>query len=280
MKRLLFLAAALCMLASCSSDSDESSREPEPTTVTFTFSPYDVEPMTRASISIADMVTHLDVWISDETTTTDLHQTSSDSNFGSLSVTLDKTKTYTLTAVAHKCTGNATLTDGIIAFPDDNVTLSMVYTTEFTPATSTTLNCLMTRIVGLFRLEVADVIPDEVYIMTFDFGDCFTRWDVNTSTGENAAPRSKSFVNFSRNDEGKANFTFHFIPTDLISTDTYDVTVTALRQNNSVIKSRTFTGVPIKAGYRTTYHGQFFTDQSVSASFAVEDWNDFNAVNF
>ena len=109
----------------------------EKDTVTIAFSPYTQTPMesrTRAVTSIAGIVTHLDVWITTGTTTIDFHQTSTDADFGTITAVLDKTKTYTIQAVAHKCDGNATLADGVISFPDDKVTHSMVYSNTFTPS--------------------------------------------------------------------------------------------------------------------------------------------------
>ena len=165
------------VLAACSSDEELKN---EKTTVTINFSPYNVEPMTRAAVSIADVVTKLDVWITDGTTTTDLHQSSSDDGFGSLAVTLDKTKTYTLYAVAHKCTSAATLADGVISFPDDKVTHSMFYTTTFSPATTTNLSCLMQRIVADFRLEITDDIPADCKSFQFTINGVYDRWNVTT----------------------------------------------------------------------------------------------------
>ena len=46
------------------------------------------------------------------------------------------------------------------------------------------------------------------------------------------------------------------------------------------IQTKTFTDVPMRNGYKTIYHGQFFTDQDASAVFTVDDWNEYDAVTF
>ena len=93
MKKLLLLMAAAVMTVACTNESSTTSREAEPADVTLTFSPYEMERIdTRAATSIADFCTHLDVWIVDGENTIDMHQTTSDADFGTLSVTLDKTK--------------------------------------------------------------------------------------------------------------------------------------------------------------------------------------------
>ena len=142
MKKLLFMALAALWLVGCS-EAEQTEQSDELTKVSLSFSPYEQSEMartTRAATSIASVVNHLDVWIYESgSEVTAIHQTSSDADFGTLSVTLDKTKTYTLYAVGHKADG-ATLSDGVISFTDDKVTHSMFYTTTFSPATTTSLS--------------------------------------------------------------------------------------------------------------------------------------------
>ena len=144
MKKLLLSAMLLAglVIVGCQKEELEvTNLEPttetpswEKDTVTIAFSPYTQTPMesrTRAVTSIAGIVTHLDVWITTGTTTIDFHQTSTDADFGTITAVLDKTKTYTINAVAHKCDGDATLSDGVISFPDDKVTHAMLYSNTF-----------------------------------------------------------------------------------------------------------------------------------------------------
>ena len=149
MKKMIFAAIAGMLLAGCSSDNMEEQGEE---TVTLRFSGFQVETesMTRATSAIGDYVTKLDVWIYESgSEVSATHQSSGDAGFGSLSLTLNKTKTYTLYAVAHKANGAATLADGVITWPDDKVTHSFFYSTTFTPATDTDMNCVMNRIVAM-----------------------------------------------------------------------------------------------------------------------------------
>ena len=91
-RKFVFLAAAMAaMCVGCSSESDER-QVSEPTEVTLTFSPYEMSAMTRTATSIADFVTHLDVWITEGGNTTSVHQTTSDANFGTITVPLVSTR--------------------------------------------------------------------------------------------------------------------------------------------------------------------------------------------
>ena len=242
------------------------------TEVTLTFSPYEQTAMTRAATSIASVVTHLDVWITDGTTTTDLHQTSADADFGSLSVTLNKTKTYTLYAVGHRAEG-ATLSDGVISFTDDKVTHSMFYTTTFSPATTTSLSCLMNRIVADFRLEITDDFPDAVKKLRFTISDVYDRWSV--STGATHQLNRVSTINCNGT---SAIFNVYAIVTD--AQTTHDILVEALDENDDVVQSRTFADVPLRNDYKTNYRGTFFIDTPVTSGFTVDDWNEYDTVEF
>ena len=284
-KFFVFAAVAIVALTACENGMDEQNvpvmnQNDEQTEVTLTFNPYDMSAMTRAATSIEEVVTHLDVWLTEGTNTIDVHQTKDDDGFGSVSVTLNKTKTYTLTAVGHRASGQATLMDGVIAFPDEKVTHAMVYQTTFCPGTTASLNCEMTRIVGMFRFMGTDQVPQNAYTMRFSLGQSFTRWNVASSAGSNAIERTSTFNDFSRNNDGTMTFNLYIIPTNLTDTDEMDITVTALDESGDEIISKTFSDVTIKAGYKTTYHGEFFTTKGSSAGFTVNDWSEFDTVEY
>ena len=274
MKKCVFFALAAMVLTACSSDNGEEPRvkSEEFTEVVLTFSPYEQTAMTRSATSVATVVTHLDVWITDGTTTTDLHQTSGDAEFGSLSVTLDKTKTYTLYAVGHRADG-ATLSDGVISFTDDKVTHSMFYTTTFSPATTTELSCLMQRIVADFRLEITDDIPAACKSFRFTVNGIFDRW--NVATGGTHSLDRVSIISYNGS---SSVFNVYAITTD--TQTTHDITVTALDENDQEVQTRTFTNVPLRNGYKTTYRGTFFIDTPVTSGFTVDDWNEYETVDF
>ena len=272
---------AAIVLTACSSETDEPTAFNEQlSTVNLTFTPYEMTSMTRATTSIADFCTHLDVWITDGDNTQSYHQTSDDVQFGSISLSLNRLKTYTLTAVAHKCASDATLTDGIISFPDDKVTHSMVYTTTFTPSTTTTINCVMQRSVGWFRLEIADAVPSDVAKIVYTVPATYNRWNITTSTATNQLDRSGTINLTSTNPDGSANINLYVMPGSLTATDQYNITISAQTSSGEVVEERTFTSVPIRADYKTTYHGQFFVTESMTMTFTANDWNTFDTVEF
>lgn len=280
------LVAALAF-SSCSNEEETSNLQsqffnlqPQTTQVTLTFSPYEMSAMakTRAVTSIATLVTRLDVWLYESgSEVTAIHQSSTDDGFGSVAVTLDKTKTYTLYAVGHKATGAATLADGIISFPDDKVTHSMYYTTTFTPSETTSLSCLMNRIVSMFSFNTTDAVPEDATKMQITMNGVYDRWSV-TSGAAHQLDRTVTFENFSTRNDGTVTFNLYAIVTD--AQTLHDVTVTALTSSDAVVQTRTFTDVPLRNGYKTTYQGVYFTDTETTATFTVADWNEYDVVNF
>ena len=275
-------ASAIILLTACSSQDGEdfnvqSSMFNETTEVTMTFSPYDVEPMTRTATSIAEVVTRLDVWLVEGGNVIDIHQSSSDDGFGSVNVTLNKTKTYTLYAVGHKAAGAATLADGVISFPDDKVTHSMYYTQTFSPATTTNINALMNRIVAQFQFNTTDAVPAEVTKMQITIASVFDRWNT-ASGGTHQLDRVSTFQNFSTKNDGTVTFNIYAIVTD--AQTLHNITVEAYDSNEQQIQSRTFTDVPLRNGYRTTYTGVYFIDTPTAAAFTVGDWNAYDVVEF
>ena len=252
-------------------------------TITISFSPYTITPMesrqatTRATTSIASICTHLDVWIEHEGDVIDIHQSSTDANFGTITAVLDKRYTYTINAVAHKCDGDATLSDGVISFPGDKVTHSMVYQGTVSPASTTSLSAEMTRIVAQFKLETTDAIPDEAKKMRFTITNVWNRWNVSTGA-TNKLDRTSDMNISSKKADGTAIFSVYAITTDAETTHT--VTVSALDANDAVLQTRTFTGVALRNGYKTSYRGQFFTDQDFTSSFVVAEWSEYDTVDF
>ena len=275
MKKCVFFALAAMVLTACSSDNGEEPRvkSEEFTEVVLTFSPYEQTAMTRAATSVATVVTRLDVWLYESgSEVAAIHQSSSDEGFGTITATLNKTKTYTLYAVGHKADG-ATLSDGVISFTDDKVTHSMFYTTTFSPATTTSLSCLMQRIVADFRLEITDDIPTSAVKFRFTISDVFDRW--NVTTGATHQLDRVSTINYGGT---SAIFNIYAITTD--AQTTHDILVEALDENDGVVQSRTFADVPLRNGYKTNYRGTFFIDTPMSMSFTVNDWNEYDTVEF
>ena len=231
---------------------------------------------TRGSVS--ESATRLDLWIFEgDTETTAVHQSSSDAGFGSVSLSLDRTKTYTLHAIAHKADAAATLTDGVISFPDDKVKDSFYGSVTFSPATSTTVSCELHRIVAQFRISTTDAVPATAKKIRITQKDVFDRWSI-TDGATHQLDRISTINISSTNADGTAIFNVYSI---VSSTETlHDITVEALTASDEVIQTHVFPNVPLRNGYRTIYNGEFFTATAMSLSFSTDDWTEYDAVTY
>lgn len=280
MKNLLLALTAVALFAACSkSDEPESTVNIHvtppygDTAVTITFARmFDVQPMTRAAVS--DVSTRLDVWIVEGENLVEVHQSSSDVGFGTITTTLDKTKTYTLYAVSHKCESASTLSNGVISFPEDKVKDTFYYTTSFSPATTTSVTCEMKRIVAMFRIETVDAVPVDVKKMRITQKNVFDRWDV-TSGATHHLDRVSTISITSTAQDGTVALSVYSIAGD---SETYhDVTVEALNATDEVLQTQTLTQVPLRNGYKTVCRGTFFTSANMSLSLtAAADWGEYS----
>ena len=286
----IIASAAVAVLTSCSADGGGTDRVPEyqakgDTTITLSFNQMTMESMdartrglTRGSLSNAKME-RLDVWISDGTTTQDFHQAKTDDGFGTVTATLNKTKTYTLYAIAHKATAACTLTEGVIAYPEDKVKESAWYTTTFSPATASSLNCAMNRITGKFSLATTDAVPEEVDHFRLTIAQTGIRFAVTGAPTE-VTDRIVDYASINRDDNsGTSSFSTNILAASDDATN-FDITATAYDADNNIIQSRTFADVPIRNGYATKYSGAFFIDAGMTMSFTASDWVEYDETTY
>lgn len=276
-KTILFAALAAVMCACSNDEQGVESEELVDVSIGFSGFTYQQVAMTRADGQVSDICTHLDIWISDGTTTTSYNQATGDEGFGSLSLTLNTSKTYTLYAVAHKANGPATLSDGVISFVDDKVTHSFFVKQTFTPTKGMNLNLTMNRIVAQFQFTTADAVPDWCKTMRFTISNVYDRWNVNTG-GTHQLDRVSTFQNFSTKSDGTVTFNIYAIVTN--ESTNHDILVEGLNADGEVKEFHQFEDVPLRNNYRTIATGNFFTDAASSFSFLAEEWGSDIEYNF
>ena len=299
MKKLSLLAAFVAglVITGCSHEEPEVTNinpeaetpdwDKDTITISFTramethIEPFDDSANARTRGDISSSANRLDVWLIQGTDTSVVHQQSSDADFGTVSLSVNKTKEYTMKAVAHKCRGEAQMKAGVVSFPEGEIKHTLYAMHKFKPDTiSGQLAVDMNRIVGMFKFATTDAIPESVYTMRFCIKNSPQQFNTATLTGTAAADRTVDFSGFSRKNDGTAAFTLYVLPDDLTAQHAYDVEVTALDDKGATIESCTFSDVPIRANYRTQYTGQFFVSRTASFTFTIGDWNDFDPVNF
>lgn len=276
---MMAVLAAVC-LTSCSKTpeddvlvTDDAPAQQE-TYVTLHFSPYIQEAMTRGAgdKSIQEICSRLDIWLEDDDQVIEVHQSSSDAGFGSVSVKLNITRTYTLYAVAHNSDAPVTFEDGLVSFDDDIVTDAFYCRQSITP--SAVINCTMTRFVGQFALWITDAIPENAARITFSSASTNTQFNLTIGAGTSKDERVREFTSWQSSSSGTL-FNFYIIPDNLTAGCTVDVVATVYDGDDNIIETRTFEDVPIQAAYRSIYKGTFFVTSDMSYSFvACSTWTD------
>ena len=224
--------------------------------------------MTRSS-SVTDYVTKLDVWLYESGAEfCSVHQTNADAAFGSINLTLDKTKSYTLYAVAHKADG-ATLSDGVISFTDNKVTHSFFTSWTFTPTPDMSLDLMMRRIVAQFQFVTTDAVPDWCKSIRFTISDVFDRWSVE-GYGVHDLDRTSTVNITSTKQDGTVVCNVYAIVSS--ESTTHDVLIEALDADGNVRESHTIPNLPLINNQRTIATGAFFTDAASTFSFLAEEW--------
>lgn len=288
MKQYFLLTVVATMFAACTNEyvTNVDEVKNEKTKVMISFAP---EVMTRATVPVGDVVNRLDVWLFEGDATAavgqteavaESHQVKGDDGFGSLSVTLDKNRTYTLYAVGHKESAATSISGGVVSFPDTKKLQTLYCTTTFTPSTTTTLACVMKRAVGAFRIVFNDEVPEDVKKISISTTQTPTQWSFPLLAGITPSDSyTVEWTKWSKDKDGILYFTVYVLGSD---TEThYDFVVTAYGEDSSVLKLRTFTSVPIRNNYMITYRGSFFLDTPFSSTFTVDDeWKTYDDVEY
>ena len=274
--------AATTTIAACTREANTSENQDEDTIfVTLSFTPYKVEPFTKAAVGIAQTSKLLDVFIYyDGEEVTAIHQNKdvAEEGFGTVFASLDKTKTYTIYAVSHKGNGAATLEDGVLSWPDNKITDIFFYTGEFTPSYATSMSCSMTRIVGMFKFKMLDAQPENLEKVQFTVASTGLGYDVANGP-VNPGEKVTLISNPSAGNDGSTTFNVYCLAGDDI--ETIDITITALDADDQVIEEKSFDDVPIQAGYITTFKGTFFVTTQMTYGFtANNEWNFFDEEDY
>ena len=255
MRKILFSLAAVLTLAACNKDIPPIST----TAVSIHFSPYQVAPMKTTS-SVSSVCSRIDIYIIEQGTTDTLriHQErTATTDFGNATVTLQTNKTYNLIAVAHNSTDTCTLNGGIVSFPGDIVKQTLVSDTAFCPGDGLSMNVIMQRIVGMFKMRVSDAIPSDITGFQFTISPSGRKFNVSTMQSTDPAERTHTINSTSTDNNGIAAYNIYVMADDMTNVKYVDIEAKALNPTNDG-EVRQFNQVPIKNGYVTTYSGTFF----------------------
>ena len=292
MKKVLFSALiAVCgLLSACQSNDEFSAATVHEITFQVTnYEQYDLDDFTRASG--ADALDHLVMGVFDAATdeivgsvvVQDKGEKPS-SDYGTFSVSLPAGR-YRIVFLgyygSHTCQMSSSTS---ITFEKEFVAHTFLNCTELTVdgTTSKSQSVVLKRAVAAFRLYVEDALPEDLSV--FQFINLGGGTALNAQTGFCDGQKERKFeVSVPSSKIGKQNVpvnNYAFLPAESAS---MNITVNALRADGSVLKSRTFSNVPMKVNCLTCYTGRFFAEDESSSRFTLEydsAWGDSTNISF
>lgn len=277
MKRtFLALAAVAAIMTACTNETiDTPSTDARITfRVNGDFS-LSMSPMTRALEADGKAMT--DLWILDyigSTMQQQIHQTSSDEDFGSPTLNLavgdhhiyfvaSRGKTATLDADAH------TLTFGTVSD-----TFYKDYAISVVPSSIGSRSVTLDRCVARLRITITDALPAGIASINVTPSDWYYGIDYTTGEPVTATTLQTITTNVPSGYEGQTNVAaniFGFSPSEEWTTD---VAINAKSTDNTVLGSVTITNVPLKRNRTTEYSGPLFSTEGLATVSLSTDWAD------
>ena len=248
MKRTFFAALAAVLLIGCSNNNNEEPQQGS-TSATFRLFPTLGIETTRAELTMADMT---DLWVYEGSTEL-AHQTSTDDDFGSPTITLDYGE-HTLTIVASKAAEQA-VADGAWSCTKVSPTFGKVAgltVSAKTKAVAATLEMMS----GAFKVLIDDEIPTTAKTMEVKF----TPYPRSLSLSDLTASGSESYtytIDVSSK-VGKSNVSWNMY---YLQARESTVDVTVKDAAGSAIVSHSLS-CSLNKGESNTLHGNFFGNGS------------------
>ncbi len=274
MKKYIYCLVALCagFLTACQrNDLTEGERRAVNFHVT-NYEQYYLGDETRAES--VDLLDHLTMAIysadTDQLVDEVVTQNKGDENYGNFTAYLEEGVTYRIVFLGYMGSKACHLTSSkAISFDDTYVPHTFLYTevVHVDESLEPSRNVVLDRVIGAFRLVMADAMPEGVATMRFTS----TRGGsvLNAQTGECVQNTGRTYDMVLADPSswwGKKNNSFtlyYFLPK---TGATMEITVDALDSKGTLIQSRTFPEVPMTINQLTIYTGNFFIEPTMDYS--------------
>lgn len=281
----MFIALAL-LLAACEKPvlDNEDAVTKKDANVILHFKQYEQESFTRSATDITELCSRLNIAIfdADGTKVKTVAQKESDAGYGTVALTL-ASGTYKLVVIAHNGEGSATITSTEkVTFPNNKVTDTFYYYGDLIVTDATqSYDLTLTRAVAMFRLVLTDEeMPSNVAKLKFYYLGGSSTFSPKDGCG---CVNSKQTEIRPVSDDGIYEiFTLPHTEDDVLTKPT----VTALDQNDNIVKEKVFENVPVTRNQVTRYTGSFFgsggsqTSDGTIRLTADPDWDSVNGYTF
>lgn len=276
MKKKIFLLASLLLLA-CSSHDDEIVNVKESKDVAFILRGdfrFKITPFTRSLE--ADGYAMTDVWVLDYVDGVlkqQAHQTSSDANFGSPSLSLGY-GTHHLYFVTSRGSSPVLDTDAsTLSFSRVSDTFWKDYELTVASSTSSTISVDLDRIVTKLRITITDAVPDDA--ATFNITPHTWYYGFNYKTGAPIAATTDetSTINVPSSSLGQQNVMMSMFSFSPASDWQTNVSLDSKTSASLVIGNASVADVPFSRNRMTTVSGVLYAQVKTTSISVNAEWN-------
>ena len=289
MKKILSTAAvaALCFSA-CSTDEPTANltariktdtTEMKHVTITFNCRGFDfsTEPFAETRALEADGKTMTDLWVLDypngqTAPTIQIHQTSSDEDFGSptLNLAVGSHHVYFIASRGQDATID---TDAhTITFGKVRDTFYMDYEINVTATSNGSRSVTLERIVTKFTAIITDAIPEGSATFNMTPSQWYYGWDYVAGTPTTATTSQAITINIPASEIGKTDESLNIFGFSSDTEWTTDIALDCKTLTGSILGTATIADVPLKQNRITTFSGPLFSANGLTTVSLSSDW--------
>ena len=289
MKKYIIPAAvaALCFI-SCSTDEPTANMtariktdttEMKHVTITFNCGGFDfsTEPFAETRALEADGKAMTDLWVLDypnghTAPTIQIHQTSSDEDFGSptLNLAVGSHHVYFIASRGQDATID---TDAhTITFGKVRDTFYMDYEINVTATSNGSRSVTLERIVTKFTAIVTDAIPESAATFNMTPSQWYYGWDYVAGTPTTATTSQAITINIPASEIGKTDESLNVFGFSSDTEWTTDIALDCKTSTGSILGTATISDVPLKQNRITTFSGPLFSAECLTTVSLSTDW--------
>lgn len=286
MKKILSTAAvaALCFMA-CSTDEPtanltvktETKPMGEPVTITFRCrGDFDLttESFTRSLEADGKQLT--DLWVLDYVdgalTQDVIHQTSSDADFGTPTVSLAVGSHHVYFIASRGKTPTLNTDAGTITFGSVSDTFYKDLSLDVTASSNGSRSVTLERIVTKFTAVITDAIPEGAATFHITPVQWYYGWDYVNAAPTTATNSQTITINIPASEIGKTNESLNIFCFSASDEWTTDVAIDCKKGDGTILGTATITDVPLKQNRITTFSGPLFSANGLTTVSLSTDW--------
>lgn len=254
----MMLSIALLGMTSCVSSIEELTGEKKETQLNLRVTQFDIIPFsTRAEHELSDYCKRIHYVVYNGTTVVQrIDQSSTDENFGSVSMSLAK-GTYQIVVLAHSSTADPTISSTTATFAKNTITDTFFYSENVAiQGEEQSIGLELERATSMFRFVTKDNVPSNAEYIRILYEK--TSSVLKFATGFGTYSENQSIKHIIEEDEVGKTFTMEVYALLLETSPKVKITVTAHKADDSPLVKKEFSDVTMTKNKITQYSGYFF----------------------